>query len=175
MGTATVVQSGFVLSCLQSETSPHLGHLSLDPAGLQGRHSFLCCRWTVKVHKAVACKRNDACVVTRILKEENSGCHSWGTWSKSWKLGVAAWTQQNDFLVCNKLISQANTDRYILCFHRTAISDTGYLMWAYFIYFVLQFACFKAKHSSPSSPVCFLWLTSSRSAVASSRGQMSGK
>lgn len=34
----------------------YFGHLSLDPAGLQGRDSFLCCCWTVKVHKAIPCE-----------------------------------------------------------------------------------------------------------------------
>lgn len=36
----------------------YFGHLSLDPAGLQGRHGFLCCRRTVKVHKSISCQRH---------------------------------------------------------------------------------------------------------------------
>lgn len=43
---------GFVKNRLIS----YFGHLSLDPTGLQGCNSFLCCRWTVKVHKAISCQ-----------------------------------------------------------------------------------------------------------------------
>lgn len=32
----------------------YFGHLSLDPTGLQSCNSFLCCCWTIKVHKAVS-------------------------------------------------------------------------------------------------------------------------
>lgn len=36
---------------------PYLGHLSLNPRGLQGRHGLLGCSRTVKIHEAVTCRR----------------------------------------------------------------------------------------------------------------------
>lgn len=35
----------------------YLGHLGLDPGGFEGRHGLLRCSRTVKIHKAVTCRR----------------------------------------------------------------------------------------------------------------------
>ena len=34
--------------------SAYLGHLGLHPGGFQRRHRLLCCRWAVKIHKAIS-------------------------------------------------------------------------------------------------------------------------
>lgn len=47
---------GCITELVKNLLMSYFGHLSLDPTGLQGCNSFLCCRWTVKVHKAISCQ-----------------------------------------------------------------------------------------------------------------------